>query len=161
VRADSDSRENRNVSKDKFQQELSAGRIKPWWERRLGDDEDAHHFYGFERVNKKDTRTRLFLGNNALVGANTPQIQRFIQKSLIVIVRADPAIRGERLDERLPGMDSAERVQRIADGLGSLDLLKPQGIVTLDTSNQDERDSQQAFAEIVLGHVPAKQPTYA
>lgn len=159
LRADSNATENRNVSKDQFRREVEAGNIKPWWERRFGDDEDAQHFYGFERVAKKDPRIRLFLGNNALVGAKSPQIQRFVQKSLVVIVHADPVIRGDRIDCRLPGMESTERAQRISDGLASLDLLCPQGVVTLDTSNQDIHDSQQAFTDIVFGRTPAQQLT--
>lgn len=157
VRADSDPTENRNVSEAVFRKELAAGRIKPWWDRQLGDEHGQRHLYGFERVPKHDDRLRLFLGNNALLAANSPRVHKLFAQSLVVVVTADPEVRGERLDIRLPDMGSAEKAQRVCDGLERLQDFNPLGIVTLDTTDQPHETSRQQFIDTILQH--AATPT--
>lgn len=158
IRGDSNPVENRNVSTETFRSEVDLGLIKPWWKRRFGDGADSTYFYGFERVPKQDPRLRLFLGNNALLGANSGRVHRLMEKSLVVVVRADPDVRGERLDERLPGMDGAERSQRIADGLGLLANFNPLDVVEMDTTGMPVEESAQCFAEIVMTHAGLPAP---
>lgn len=158
IRADSDPTENRNVCEEVFKDELQAGLIKPWWDRQLGDDEGARHFYGFEKVPKGDPRLRLYLGNNALLGATSRRIHKLMERSLVVVVTADPQVRGDRLDERLPDMDSAEKAKRVGDPLDGLQKFSPLDVVHLDTTGQAQEESRQQFAEIILGHAGVTSP---
>ena len=152
LRGDSNPVENRNVSNDEFRQELESGRIHPWWSRQFGEGPDDVYYYGFERVPKTDSRTRLYLGNNALLASDRRTVRKLMERSLVVVVHADPDVRGERLDERLPDMAGAERAKRIADGLDRLAVFSPRGIVDIDTTGQPEAVSAAQFRSIIMDY---------
>jgi ribose 1,5-bisphosphokinase PhnN len=166
IRGDSNPIENRNVDDSTFLVDLEEGRIKPWWSRQFGKREDDVHYYGFEKVPKTDPRTRLYLGNNALLGSDQKSVRKLMERSLVVVVHADPEVRGDRLDERLPDMAQTERATRIADGLERLEVFSPRQIVWMDTTGQPIEASAQQFSEIVLSYAgaipcPDSEPTPA
>jgi ribose 1,5-bisphosphokinase PhnN len=155
VRGDSNPVENRNVAVGTFLTELEAGLIKPWWSRQFGEADDDVHYYGFQKVPKADARTRLYLGNNALLASDQKPVRKLMERSLVVVVHADPEVRGDRLDERLPDMAQTERATRIADGLERLEVFSPRQIVRMDTTGQHIEASAQQFRQIVLSYAGA------
>ncbi|MCA9330914.1 hypothetical protein KC957_02610 [Candidatus Saccharibacteria bacterium] len=161
VRGDSDPVENRNVSNRTFSQEVAAGGIKPWWSRRFGEGEDDMYYYGFEKPPKSDSRTRLYLGNNALLASDRKQVRKLMDRSLVVVVRAQPEVRAERIDYRLPDMAADERAKRIADGLERLVAFSPLATVEIDTTQQSVTESAWRLRQIVLQHAGVPSPAGA
>lgn len=144
LRENDDLGENNHVSHDAFRKMVKRGLINPYWSRKFGEDRQEN--YGLEAVDPDDRRLRILSANDAILLDTNNSVQSTLETGMVVGLMAPPDLREERLRERSPDMDEAERAIRLeGDDIG--DMLDHSGLyhILIDTSRPLE------FCHAVVG----------
>ncbi len=146
IRQADDLVENRHLSHAEFQDGIDKGLITPAWDRLL--DGGRIERYGFEALDKSETRLPIHSANNAFFRRPNQSVQHIISHGLGVLATADRQTRDARLLARSPDMTYPERIARLDDdGSDILDLGYP--LMIIDTSRYNPASSQMIFHKIV------------
>ena len=146
ARLGDDLTENSHIDRATFEAKVAAGTIYPYWHRIL--DSGRREEYGFEAVDPKDSRLRIYSANNAFLRDVNESVAAILHNSLVVVAMAAQDARTGRLGERSPDMSAAERTMRLGDSgvdVSNTDL----NHVIIDTTNLSPDEGQKALQTIV------------
>jgi ribose 1,5-bisphosphokinase PhnN len=141
--------ENLHLNNARFEDLLRRGSVFPEWERTL--EHGRRERYGFEAVRPDEERLRVYSANNAFLRDRNPTVERVLAESIVVVVRADPERRRERMSAKQ--MSHAEREARLADD--GADLARVAGVRVIDTTALLPEGGRQALLRFVVPHLPA------
>jgi ribose 1,5-bisphosphokinase PhnN len=134
--------ENQPVALNAFQDFIKQGRIDVWWQRPMEGSRVEH--YGFAAVSRPE-KLKIYSANNAIVRDKNAKLEK-LGNYKILAMKAEHAVRADRLSKRSPDLSPAEIEYRLGDDAS--DVIQKADYV-IDNSNITLKQAELLSQEII------------